>query len=194
MNETINNQVFEGFRKGEEESFRKVYDLYFPIISRYIQAKCTHKEDAEDLTLETFYQLYKYRKAISEPEKIYPYLFVIAKRTLISHFRKELSRKRDQRITIDFEQVSSSISDTLKEVDYKELNQIYQQIVSSLPEQQQKAYSMFHFEGRSQMEIADMLHVTRNTIKNHLALASKTIRLKIQKMYFPLFFLFYFLH
>lgn len=193
MKAGIDIHTFENFLKGDDFAFRQVFDRYFPIIHRYILSRCRQEEEAEELTQEAFVILYRHREKMTTPEGIYPFLFVVTKRLTISHFRNQKARREVCRV--DWEEAGELLSSEQTEnaVDYKELRAIYEHIVSALPPKQRRIYEMFHFEDIPQKEIAEKLSISRHTVKNHLALATKTIRFKVLRYFllFTLFFLVY---
>lgn len=177
---------FKKFQCGNQKVFNEVFKHYYPIILRYLVFHCSNKEDAEELAQEAFIILYNNRKKVTCPTKLYPYLFVIAKRLSISHFRTTHRRIQSLEDTRTDESMDCSFSAVEDYIDYKELSAIYQQIISTLPEQQRIAYSLFNEEDLSQKKIAEKMDLSPNTVRNHISLATRTIRFKLGKYYFLL--------
>lgn len=176
---------FSKFIEGDQKAYRKAFDHYFPIILRYVLTKCKHIEDAEEITQEAFTQLYLHRHKVRTEGDLYPYLFVITKRLCISHFRKQLGKPEN--VGIEPWEWSSVSYETEDSITYSELSGILNKIIASLPPQQQEVYRLSRLEDVSHQEIAEQMGISRNTVKNHLLLATKVVRLKLQKMYFFLF-------
>lgn len=176
---------FSKFVEGDQKAYRKAFDFYFPIILRYAHSKCKYLEDAEEITQEAFTQLYLHRHKVRTEDDLYPYLFVITKRLCISHFRKQLAKPESA--GIEPPEWSSISYNTEDSVSYSELSRILHKIVASLPPQQQEIYRRSRLEDASHQEIAEEMGISRNTVKNHLLLATKVVRLKVQEMYFFLF-------
>jgi len=185
VNDIFGEDEFLKFVKGDQRAYRKVFDYYFPIIFRYVCSRCKHVEDAEEITQEAFTQLYLYRQKVHTEDDLYPYLFVIAKRLCISHFRRQLSKPD----CVDTEPTEwSSVSyETEDKISFAELSGILCKIIASLPPQQQEVYRLSRLEDVPHQEIADQMGISKHTVKNHLLLATKVVRLKLQKMYFFLF-------
>lgn len=176
---------FSKFIEGDQKAYRKAFDHYFPIILRYVLTKCKHIEDAEEITQEAFTQLYLHRHKVRTEGDLYPYLFVITKRLCISHFRKQLGKPEN--VGMEPWEWSSVSYETEDSITYSELSGILNKIIASLPPQQQEVYRLSRLEDVSHQEIAEQMGISRNTVKNHLLLATKVVRLKLQKMYFFLF-------
>lgn len=183
IKEILRESDFDRFQGGDSELFNYVYEYYYPIIIRYVTSHCGNLEDAEELTQEAFLLLYKHRRSIESADKLYPFLFIIAKRLTISFFRKKIRRQSiwDEAI-IDMYQ-NRVVLDVENYIDHKELEGVYLKIVGSLPEQQRKAYYLFKIEQMPQEAVASVMSLSPNTVRNHISLATKTIRLKIQQLY-----------
>ncbi|MEO6686921.1 MAG: sigma factor-like helix-turn-helix DNA-binding protein, partial [Dyadobacter sp.] len=54
-------------------------------------------------------------------------------------------------------------------------------IVEKLPAQQKVAYNLSREEGLSHEEIANILVISPNTVKNHIARAMATIRIQLRR-------------
>lgn len=177
---------FLKFVEGDQRAYRKAFDHYFPIIFRYVYSKCKHVEDAEEITQEAFTQLYLHRQKVHTEDDLYPYLFVITKRLCISHFRKQLGKP--ECVDVETSEWSSVSYETEDNITFAELSKILHKIIASLPPQQQEIYRLSRLEDVSHQEIAEQMGISKNTVKNHLLLATKVVRLKLQKMYFLMLF------
>ncbi len=61
-----------------------------------VRRVCSSELDVEEVMQEIFVQLFLKRNSIPSVEAIFPFLFLVAKRTAITLFRKELSRQKYQ--------------------------------------------------------------------------------------------------
>ena len=62
------------------------------------------------------------------------------------------------------------------ELEYKELTNKLDEIINKLPQRQKEVYLLHRIEGLNYKEIAERLHISVNTIENHMSGALKTIR------------------
>jgi RNA polymerase sigma factor (sigma-70 family) len=65
----------------------------------------------------------------------------------------------------------------------EDLERFTEQVLGSLPKQQQLVYRMSRQQELSYDEIAEELNISRNTVKNHLVSALKTLRTQLQKAF-----------
>lgn len=169
------------FQQGDSSCYREVFAFYSPIIFRYVQSKCPINEDAEELLQECFVQLFLCKSKINRVEDFYPLLFTIAKRLTISFFRKQISVNNTQKEANYYRVFDDNSTEEL--IHYTELNLLLNTIIDSLPMQQRQVYVMSQKENMTTDAIAIELSLSKNTVKNHLRLASKSVRMSIQKIY-----------
>lgn len=150
-----------------------------------MQSRCPIDEDVEELTQEVFVQLFLIREKIANVESIYPLLFTIAKRLTITYFRKQISL-RNTHLEAEKYWVYEQNS-TEETISYSELNTILDSIISSLPPKQKQVYTLSSTENMSNEEISYKLAISKNTVKNHLRLATHQVRLNLSKFYNLLF-------
>lgn len=181
MKNIFTNVDFQQFIEGDQRTYKKVFDYYYPIILRYAFSKTKNTEDAEEITQEAFTQLYLHRAKVRSKRDLYPYLFVISKRLCISHFRTSLSHEALDITTIEPLQDLSYYTEN--EVHFAELNDILEKIIATLTPQQQRVYRMSRIDALPQQLIADEMGLSRNTVKNHLQSATRIVRLKLQQIY-----------
>lgn len=175
----------DSFTSGCPKTFMVVFEFYYPIVVRYIQAKCPINEDVEELTQETFVQLHLSKAKLKATHDIYPLLFTIAKRLTISYFRKQISIKNIHQEAQKY--WVCEVNSTEEAIDYSELNRILEDIILSLPPKQRQVYMMSSRENLCKESISSELSISKNTVKNHLRLATQNIRLSLSKIYHTLF-------
>jgi RNA polymerase sigma-70 factor (ECF subfamily) len=160
--------------RGDEKAFRMIFDHYK---DRFFAAalKMTRSSDiAEETVQDVFVTLWLQRTALSEVQYPSAYLLAIVHNNIKKHFRKlALEKKLKQGVTWRMAESESPTEDILAD---KENRQILNDIIQHLPPQQQLVYQLSRQEGFSRDEIADQLHISPNTVKNHLLKALKYIR------------------
>lgn len=185
-NISISMDDFLLLQAGDQSVFGIVFNYYQPIIYFKVRQLCTSDSDAEEVTQEVFIEFYLKRMQLSGPEAIFPFLFAISKRMAISNFRKSLVRSNYLQ-SLQHVQTESFFS-LQNELEGKELQNILESIIQQLPPQQQAIYRRSKFEDQSYQEIADEEGLSKNTVRNHLSLASKFVRFKLDKI-LSIFFL-----
>lgn len=178
--EKVSEAVFIDFKAGYSKAFRTIFDLYHQIILQHAYGFCHHREEAEEIAQDTFTQLFVYRERIQDEGSILPFLYAVSKRIAISHFRRKVIREEALAHIGKFSNRNSY--DTQESVLLKELNDSLDSIINELPQQQQKVFVLNKLDDLSYQEIAEQLAVSKNTVKNHLTVATKTVRIKLQRL------------
>jgi RNA polymerase sigma-70 factor (ECF subfamily) len=64
----------------------------------------------------------------------------------------------------------------MNEVESRQYEQLLQKAIDSLPPQRREAFILCRQQGKSYEEAAALMNISRNTFKQHLSLAVKSIR------------------
>lgn len=158
----------------DEKAFRIIFDRYK---KRFYGAalKMSRSPDiAEEIVQEVFLTLWLRRSTLAEVENPASYLLTIAYNSISHQFRKMAREKRVKERLI--ERMSMSECSTEKIIEEKENRQLLQNIICQLPTQQQLIYRLSKQDSLNRNEIAEQLHISPNTVKNHLLKAMKYIK------------------
>ncbi|MFD2553563.1 RNA polymerase sigma factor [Sphingobacterium tabacisoli] len=178
--EEVSGKDFIGFQNGNEKVFKRIFEQYYRTVFNYAYGFCKNKHDAEEVTQETFTKLFLYRKRLLDDSNMLPFLLAVSKRIAISLFRKKVIRENS---VADIRLATETVSHNTKETIYNnELHTALEKIIAELPIQQQRVFVLNKMEDLSYQEIADQMGISKNTVKNHLIVASKSVRIKLQKL------------
>lgn len=175
VNETLSKTEKE---KLFEQIVNKYKDKIFLFIYNFIKEKGT-KEDAEELTIETFLKLYKNIKNFKFKSSLETYIRKIALNLSINFLK---SKKHE---TVSIEETSQNIEDTsenlTKQIEQKEIQKVMQDLIFSLPEKQRICFHLAYYENLSYKEIAEMLNTTVSSVESLLFRAKQNIKKLILK-------------
>ena len=134
------------------------------------------RADAEDLTQDTFIKAYKKLHTLKEFDKLRSWLFCIARRVSIDHYRKYKNRE----IPIDNEALvalavknESQSPEVLAEKN--EVNREMKKCISSLPQEDRLLIELLYYYEFSYKEISEILNINKNTLKSRLYRTRKTL-------------------
>ncbi len=166
--------LLERIAKDDEKAFREIFERYK---DRFYAAalKMTRSRDmAEEVVQEVFLALWLNRNTLADVEAPESYLFSIVYHTLSRHFKRRASERL---MKVEMRKRMEKYENYTEEVVVeKESRLLLQNLIKQLPSQQQMIYKLSRIEGRSRKEIAEELHISPNTVKNHLLKAMKFIR------------------
>lgn len=173
---------------GDERAFREVFDRFHRKIYQFAFNFLKDKARSEEIVQDTFLSFWLHRTKIDAEQPIAPLLFTIARRTLTDAWRKAVTSERFREQLRFF--VDLSNNDTEEEVFRNDLERITQDALRKLSDQQQEVFTLSRYEGLSYDEIAERMHISKNTVKYHLINALKVIRSHFGEhdvLYFVLF-------
>ncbi len=159
---------------GDETAFYILYDLYWEQL--YIQVIRIVKDSAEteDIVQDVFSTLWRIRASLTDVQDIKPYLFTIARNHAV---RRVSHSKRLQDSLSSFMQFAQNEVYSLdKEMDNKELLSFIDMQIKDLPEKMREIFTLSRKNGLSNKEIAELLHISENTVKKQINNSIKRIR------------------
>lgn len=158
--------------EGNEAAFREVYDLYHQKVYA-LGYYFTHSPSvAEDITQDIFLKIWDKRRELKEVQNFSSWIKVLVRNhayNLIAINARERLHRKNQSYDI----VVPSLAEA--KLEGKERNNIFEKAINNLPDQQKKVFILSRYEGFKIAEIADMLKISPNTVKNHLKAANHSI-------------------
>lgn len=166
----------------EGDNLEKLYREYFPKIYNFFFYKLLHREDAEDLTAQTFLKiaekLYTYNP---EKAKLNTWIGRISENTLIDFYRTgkktlplddELSGIGNA-LSVSFEEQYAQIANPLRKEIYAALCQ--------LPERDRMLVYHKYLLGESYHEIAEKFQINESTLASALQRAKAKLRKNLER-------------
>lgn len=169
-----NKKFILSLKKGNEASFKEAYLNYYDKLISIAKRFNFTVLTPQDFVQETFLRLYNKRELLNEDVLFDKQLFTICKNIILNHVNRE-----NKIIQLDPLQVDIVQEDTETGI-FEERQEKLHSFIKLLPEQQQKIYTLHKLESLSYKEIAAITELSEKTIANHIYLASKFIRKKIE--------------
>lgn len=168
-------QILLALKAGEESAFRTVFDQHFKKLYAFSFRLLKNREQAEEVVHDALLSVWLNRYKLNEELAIAPYLYTITRRLTLNALRHiSVSQKMIDQLWLDIEKVSNSTEETIL---LSDLQRFTDSSLNILPKQQQIVFKMSRYEGLNYDEIAEKLNISRNTVKNHLVAALKTLRI-----------------
>jgi len=152
-------QLAEKSKTGCRDSFESLVELFECRIFNFLFQMTRNRHDAEDLTQDTFLKAYRNIHRYNPACSFATWLFTIAKRTGVSHFR---SMRPTEEIQADSEAAGADPSATLAEKD--ERRSLWQ-LASALKPKQFEALWLHYAEGFSTADVAQIMRLTPIHVK-----------------------------
>ena len=168
--------------KNEPLTFNKVYADYYMQILNFITSKINKRDIAEDLTQDIFVKisqnLHKYDNELSN---IKTWVFVIANRMLIDHYRTDKSNKLayiDNYVNEDGKeslQIEASKQHGIEEI---ELSETINMAISKLNDKEQEIANLHFLKDLAYKDVAEMLNIPMGSVKGTIS----RIKAKLQEL------------
>lgn len=175
----LNTDLLTRLKRGDEAAFSVLYERYYREIYNFIFTFLKQKQLTEEVLQETFLNIWVNREKIDQNKPIEPLLFTICRRKVLDNFRRITSNDALKQQLL--RNMQPMVNDTEETVFYHDTVAFTNNAIKLLPKQQQMVFKLSRLEGLSSEEIASTMHLSKNTVKNHLVAAIKTLKLHFEE-------------
>lgn len=172
--EQIWRKVILQIKQGNQRAFKALYLEYQNPIFAYALKFLKSRELAEELVQEVFMRVWKYRDKLDEDGQVSAYLYKIARNSIYEQLKKATRDKELRMALFSGGQEAEMIIET--EYSHRELLEVYTRAIDLLPTQRKKVFQMSRDDHMSHEEIAQILDISKNTVKDQVTKASRFIR------------------
>ncbi|GAA4808693.1 RNA polymerase sigma factor [Olivibacter ginsenosidimutans] len=160
--------------EGDTDAFEWLFHTYHDYLGAVVYQLTSSRVLAEEITQETFMEVWLRRKSLRHIKSFKDFVFVVAKNRMLNALRKMANEQRiHQRWIESIDRYQpAEIADDL----FEQYTRLMDEAISKLPTQQQKVFRMNKIARLKQREIASMLNISVETVKKHMKLAFKSIR------------------
>jgi RNA polymerase sigma-70 factor, ECF subfamily len=171
--------------KGSEEAFRKLYEKYWQDLYKIAYRRLPSEEDVKDILQETFISLWKNLHHISVNESLGGYLYTSLRNKIFNYYEKNGVRLK----TLMNQPFKPAESEDIiySSLSTKELQLVISAILAEMPPKMREIYKLSKEEQLTNAEIAGLLMLAPQTIKNQIHEALHRIREELKKSSLHLF-------
>ena len=158
-------------------AFDNLYRMYAHRLFAFALEYCHHKETAEEIVEDTFIWIWNHRHDIKQEKTLFNLIFIKARHLLINAYRATLNSPHFE----DYVNYSNSLGTEEQEsqLEYDEFMHVIRQGLDRLPLTQRRVIELSRFEQKSIIEIASMLNLKEQTVRNQLSLGLKQLMILI---------------
>lgn len=154
--------------KSNEQEIKTIFDKYSRRIALFCNGMIKNMEEAEDITIDVFVELWKRIANFETEDKAKAFLFITAKNRCLNY----LQRKKIVTCELtDYAEINAIVMDNIYEHMIEE--------VEKLPVRQ-RAIIKSYLAGLKASEIAVKLGISLKTVCNVKAIAENSLRLKLK--------------
>ena len=172
--------------KDIQNSFDRIYVMYYSRMLRFAKEYVVFEEDAENVVQDVFLLLWEKREVLDIRISLVSYLFSLVKNRSLDYLRHKV-------VAEEYKQELSFKLMSLEQLNYtfsseEEIEKVIANAIDKLPERCREIFLKSRIEGMKYREIAEELNISANTVENHIAIALKKLRVEL-KDYLPLLLL-----
>jgi RNA polymerase sigma-70 factor (family 1) len=166
--------LLKRLKEGDSTSFIQLYDHYHHQLYVYILKFVKVPEYAEDILQDVFLKIWEIRERINPELSFNAYLYKITRNKVFKLLKKIVTDDAMQ--TQLMNQLEEATEAPHLKLQWKMYNDLLNKAVNQLPPQRQKVFKLCREQGKSYDEAAAELGISRNTIKEHMVAAMKSVK------------------
>ena len=161
-----------------QDTFEKIYKLYYPKMFAFAKNYISANEDVENIVQDVFLVLWEKKDELELSCTLTTYLFTLRHKLIEEEYNAQMKEELGFKLY------------ALESMEYsyhseKELQEIIQRALDTLPERCREVFIKSRIEGLKYKEISEELGISVNTVENHIVTALKKLRVEL-KDYLPL--------
>lgn len=179
--------LIERCKQGDIGAFDQLVERYEKLVFHVAYQLSGNYDDANDVAQETFIRVFNSIGTFRGDANFTTWLYRIATNVYLDERKKAKAHPHsslEDFIELDENAVTRQVEDNGPSPDTliqnMERDQILQQAIMSLPDYQRAMIVLYHTQGKSYEEIAEIMHLAIGTVKSRLNRARLALREKLQ--------------
>lgn len=183
MDTNRENILWNNFRGGQPNSFRILFDHFYPSLCEYAFQILKDKMDAEDIVLDLFIFVWKNSDRINIGKSIRSYLFISVKNRALNRLRSV--RPQIMEDVFDIPVLDSALED----IDIRDISAVISAALETVSYRAQSIWKMKREEGKTNIQIAEELSISEKTVEADVTRIRKLLHLIIKRNFILTLFL-----
>ena len=177
-------QLLAAIRKGSDEAFRQLFEKYWEDLYRMAYRRLPSPEDIKDILQDVFLSLWNNIDQVNADESLGGYLYTSLRNKIFNFFEKRQNRlnclMKHPFNPVESEEIIWNRFNT------KEIQKFIALQVTAMPPKMKRIYLLSKKEQLTISEIAELLNLSPQTVKNQLHRAFERMRQNLQKHNLPI--------
>ena len=161
---------------GDTAAFRQIFLLFFERLQRFAYSIVKSEEGAVDITDDVFVKLWRNKHALPDIKNLRIYLYAATKNNALNYLATQKSGKKPTLEAADFIVDSASSPSPEQILIMSEMMARMEEAVGTLPPKCRIIFNMVREDGLKYKEVADILHISVNTVDAQMVIAVGRIR------------------
>jgi RNA polymerase sigma-70 factor (ECF subfamily) len=167
--------IIEGCRKGQRESQKELYQMFYTYGMSITMRYADSREKASQVLNDSFMKVFTNIKKYDRHRPFKPWLRQIIVNTAINHVHKEERQKRLENFD-DYRDELSSDQTIISGLSYQEIIDMIQKLTPAY----RTVFNLYVIDGFKHHEIAEMLDISVGTSKSNLYKAKRNLRTMLE--------------
>jgi RNA polymerase sigma-70 factor (family 1) len=168
--------LLQNLRDGSVEAFEQIFKLYWRPLYILAKSKVREHEEAEEIIQNIFSALWEKRESLLITNLSY-YLQKSVKNRVLNLIRDKIT---EQKYWDYYKSFIPDLRVTENSVAFNDLNEAVEEAVNLLPKKTREVFKLSRIEGRTNAEIANLLHLSEKAIEYHLTRSLRKLRLHLR--------------
>ncbi|WP_295116904.1 RNA polymerase sigma factor [uncultured Chitinophaga sp.] len=181
-------QLLRGLTAGNTSHYSYIFKEYYSALCHYAETIIGEPGHAEDIVQDVFERLWQKPYAFEDLRHLKDFLYKSTRNAALN-FLKGAQHSKERQAKFLHEQEQSATADDLDIIRMEVFRVIYREI-SNLPDQCGKIVRMSYIEGLKNEQIAEILSISLQTVKNQKTRGMKLLRMRLSPVVLALFSLF----
>jgi RNA polymerase sigma-70 factor (ECF subfamily) len=179
---TTNDQVYiEKIINGDTNAFSILVERYKDLVYTLAIRMVKHKEEAEEITQDTFIKAYKSIHKFKGDSKFSTWIYRVAYNTCLDAIKKHKKLQSNVPINEYTEHEVKAINNALDIMEAKERSVVIKNCIEKLPSEDAFLMTLYYYEELSLDEIADITGLKANNVKVKLFRSRKKLATILKK-------------
>jgi RNA polymerase sigma-70 factor (ECF subfamily) len=177
-NQTDHNEqlLLQNMRSGSVEAFEQIFKLYWRPLYVLAKSKLHEHHEAEEIIQNIFSTLWEKRETLLITN-LPSYLQKSVKNRVLNLIRDRITQ---QKYWDYYRTFMPDLRVTENTVGFNDLAEAVEEAVNLLPEKSREVFKLSRMEGRTNAEIANLLHLSEKAIEYHLTKSLRKLRLHLR--------------
>ena len=164
-------------KRGDRESFKVVFEHFYPVLCNYSLRYLKDPEVARDLVSDVFFRLWNKRETIVIKDSLRAYFFTAVRNSVYNYFRDH----SNEFTGIENYQIQATHSKPDELFAFEEANRNIESAIEQLPTQCKKVFMLNRYEGKKYKEIALQLNISQKAVEAQIARALKFLNAEVRQ-------------
>jgi len=165
-------------KKDSKAAFTEIYRRYANCLTGFALSKLHDIDEARDLLHDFFVKFWEDRRAINIQDSLKAYLFSSIRYRVIDKIRKNITKRTYDSLLQSLDEMYQPSVE--QQIEANELSQTLNNLIGNLSPRVRLIYELSRHSHHTISEIAVMLNLSQQTVKNQLTNALKYLRLSIK--------------